>query len=285
MIVCSIDPGLQHLSFCVFDATAMQLRALEVSRVDKANLISSVLQLLQSKAALLTQCRVVLIERQHHQNAGMMRLQGALEMFCAQQGLQVSLCSAALKLKGTTALQGDSHALVQGARSVAGAPQRTAAGSGTSRKPHKKESVSRTANFLARYPQPPSIMAAWDQADKKDDLADCVLQALAHCRVGLLQALAHCRVGLGDAPGVGQQADDAALAGHHVDEGGAADSATAAVQSRDVERSSLHGGSRAHASADAPCPESPREPALRSDGGPCNEKKDCYIDLTLIDSD
>lgn len=103
----------------------------------------------------------VVIERQPPRNATMSRLQHYMEMYFAMQGLPV-------------VVQDAKHKLAFAAGTPWWPSEDLASWTYHTR---KKVAVQTVAAFLGEIPQPPNAFA---QARKKDDYADCLLQAMAY---------------------------------------------------------------------------------------------------------
>ena len=156
----SIDVGKKTMAAVVLDGeTILKWRTWEVGQ-SAAAFVASVNFLLED--GWLEPAPRVIIESQPKVNQAMLRLQFYFEVWLAMNGLAPRPVSPRLKL----GLLPPSELKTYYRR--------------------KKASVAWATAWLASHPQSAEAMAAWEGCGKKkDDLSDCLLQAVASLQHGL----------------------------------------------------------------------------------------------------
>lgn len=168
--VLSIDVGKKNLALC-----CLQPGADPHARDDRIShwLVTSTLpachalvDTLRSAGVMdwLPDIKEVVIERQPGKNTPMVRLQCYLEMAFTMLGKPVTLADSRHKLNFAAASPYWPGAIPDN----------------WSYYTRKKLAVQSMANFLGQVPQVEGIKATFDRSQKKDDLADSCLQAMAH---------------------------------------------------------------------------------------------------------
>jgi hypothetical protein len=158
MRILSIDPGLRHLALCVVDATdhsasIQAWRTLELDAITPGDVVS----LFESAARDVEGVEVVVIEQQPPCNGSMKKLECYLHMYCVLK-LQVPCHVVSSKLK---------------LRCLKTQP--------TTYRQRKLASVEKARACV----EGTAFATVFDEAAKKDDLADCYLQARAWVQLQL----------------------------------------------------------------------------------------------------
>lgn len=164
MAVLSIDVGIKNLSYCMYEHETRTIKAWEVFCVTDSKFGSDMPHLV---AAALNQrwdtfkdAQQVVIEQQPGSNKRMKVMEAYIHMYFVMRDKPAVLYHARHKLEN---MEG-------------GAPK------GKQNYYHrKKASVKETLEFLDKHPQAPEIAKVYTSAKKKDDVADCFLQAVAYC--------------------------------------------------------------------------------------------------------
>jgi len=163
MKVLSIDVGMKNLAYCAIDTTTKTIVAWEVYDTTVFRKMPD--QQCPALAASLdarwdstfADADVVVIERQPGQNRKMKTMEAYLHMyFVVKGGLRVVLYDPARKLDGEEGLAGKKNYYHR-----------------------KKASVRIVDEFLATQPQQTELMRMFARSKKKDDLSDCLLQAIS----------------------------------------------------------------------------------------------------------
>lgn len=167
MIITSIDVGIKNLAYCVYDSETRQLPAWEVFSLGRTDdtLCPRVAQALNDRWESFAPAGTVVIERQMGSNRKMKIMEAYLHMYFVARGKNVVIFSATHKLEGVSGVSGKG-------------------------KYHdrKRASVRLMDVFLADTNQANEAM--YRKSAKKDDLADCVMQALAYVAMPVTAATA-----------------------------------------------------------------------------------------------
>lgn len=151
MRILSLDPGQRHLALCIIESTTRQIDLWTLVKLDTL----TPMDVKEHLDAILEPhtYAIVLIERQPPRNHSMTKLECWLHMYFVMSGHPVRLVHASNKIgyeKGRTYYQ------------------------------RKKASVATLREYMETHPQSSKMCDVFENAPKKDDLADCVLQALAY---------------------------------------------------------------------------------------------------------
>lgn len=162
MRILSFDIGIKNLAYCMFDTETNAIGAWNLVSVTrpKEDLAQGIFRTLST--AEIPSCDRVLVERQPGRNKTMLRVEAYVHMFCVAKQLApiVELYGAIHKLKNTGV---ENHGRSKNMYSA-----------------RKKAAVALALEFLREHPQADHIRKQFDQCKKKDDLADCLLQALSY---------------------------------------------------------------------------------------------------------
>lgn len=161
--IASFDVGTKNLAYCVVVAGdgAASVREWEVLQVGPG--APGVLEALDARGDAWRGCETVVIERQPNRNRAMLAVQAYLEMYFAVKGVRTVLYSARRKLQGTgfdQQLRGREHY-----------------------RHRKQAAVALVQAYLPAADVVPAARAVFEGSKKKDDLSDCLLQALSFLRV------------------------------------------------------------------------------------------------------
>ena len=187
--VLSIDVGSTSLGFAIYTPRLRQLLAWGVKTItlQHSSYMRSVIAF-DEQCCSPHPCDVVVIERQlRHLNLQMGRIEANLEGYYRAKGKRVVLMAAGTK--------NSSHGLhlpqfIQDRFHTWTAAALLRAGSGILSKSqntrlNKKKAKEAVNFFLQVNPQATTIQAQYDSAEKQDDMADALLQALAYANVVL----------------------------------------------------------------------------------------------------
>jgi len=156
MIILSFDVGIKNLAYCVLDLDTKIILAWEVYNVvGKDNLCVDLATSLDDRGASFKDVGAVLIERQPGKNRKAKSMEAYLHMYFVVQGKKVIVYDASRKLENEPYYEKGSYY------------QR------------KKTAVRLAAEFLDQNPQSPEMIRMYMGSRKKDDLSDCLLQALS----------------------------------------------------------------------------------------------------------
>lgn len=151
----SCDVGQKTMAACLLDGTTiLKWKTWEVGQTAAA-FVKSV-SFLHADGWLSLPAPRCIIESQPKINQKMRRLAHFMEIFLAMHGLAPRPVSPRLKLRLLPEAELASYYR------------------------RKKASVAWADAWMAEHPQSPEIVATWQGAKKKDDLADCLLQASAY---------------------------------------------------------------------------------------------------------
>ena len=162
--VFSIDVGRKHLGFAILQTWSFRILACGETEVYKqdASYMPALLSFEQRCNAF--PFTHVVIERQlGHRNVQAGRIEANLEALFIARGRQVRILPSEYKLS----YHGLQLPSVLRARFM-------------QTRLNKKMAKAVTVFFLATHPQTANIQTAYNQANKKDDMADALLQALAY---------------------------------------------------------------------------------------------------------
>lgn len=166
----SIDVGKKNLALCCLEAGADAHGREDVIRhwmvTSTLPTCQSLVDTLHAAGVVdwLSNVRDVVIERQPGRNTPMVRLQCYLEMYFAMHGKNVSLADSRHKLSFAASSPFWPGGILDS----------------WSYYVRKKLAVQTTRNFLGVVRQPEGIAGMFDKSVKKDDLADSLLQGMAH---------------------------------------------------------------------------------------------------------
>lgn len=164
MKILSIDVGIKNLAYCLIDNTEiLEWNIIDITSKSNANACSYMVKLLDTCQNILN-CDLVLIEKQPSKNNKMRIIEGLLNAYFVIKGMNndestikdVKVYSAKHKL-GKDTFKGKSNY-----------SQR------------KKLGIFRCNAFLQQVKQKEDIEKIFDKSNKKDDLADCLLQSLSY---------------------------------------------------------------------------------------------------------
>ncbi|DBA66135.1 TPA: hypothetical protein ACH3X2_002611 [Trebouxia sp. C0005] len=181
--VLSIDAGRKHLGFAILQTRNFRLLAWGETEVYKqdASYMHALLSFEQRCNAF--PFTHVVIERQlGHRNVQAGRIEANLEALFMARGKQVCVLSSDYKLSyhglqlprvlRARFIRWEDEALARQAADRLSKQQQT--------RLNKKMAKAIAVFFLATHPQPAIIQTAYTQANKQDDMADALLQALAY---------------------------------------------------------------------------------------------------------
>ena len=164
MYILSFDVGIKNLAYCLIDTESVNIHAWEVFEIpNPAISLHKVLQLLDTKElCILTD--IILIEKQPYRNAKMRLLENILLTYFNLRGIMCSN-SPVTNVKSYSAKfkLGDIGKTMKGKKNY---------------NQRKKMSIEMCKLFLEKNPQ--ELNDIFIKSKKKDDLADCLLQALSY---------------------------------------------------------------------------------------------------------
>jgi hypothetical protein len=159
MIILSFDVGIKNLAYCVLDLDTKIVLAWEVYDVAAGNpsrdLCLDLATSLNDRYAAFRDVSAVLIERQPGKNRKAKSMEAYLHMYFVVKEKRVIVYDASRKLENEPYYDKGSYY------------QR------------KKTAVRLAAEFLNSNPQSPELTRMYTGSRKKDDLSDCLLQALS----------------------------------------------------------------------------------------------------------
>lgn len=159
MIILSFDVGIKNLAYCVLDLDTKIVLAWEVYDVAAGNpsrdLCLDLATSLNDRYAAFRDVSAVLIERQPGKNRKAKSMEAYLHMYFVVKEKRVIVYDASRKLENEPYYDKGSYY------------QR------------KKTAVRLAAEFLNTNPQSPELTRMYTGSRKKDDLSDCLLQALS----------------------------------------------------------------------------------------------------------
>jgi hypothetical protein len=161
MIILSFDVGIKNLAYCVLDLepnpkTILAWEVYNLAGGDPSrDLCLDLATSLDDRAASFQNVNAVLIERQPGKNRKAKSMEAYLHMYFVVKGKRVIVYDASRKLENEPYYEKGSYY------------QR------------KKTAVRLAAEFLANNPQSPEMTRMYTGSRKKDDLSDCLLQALS----------------------------------------------------------------------------------------------------------
>ena len=169
MKILSFDVGIKNLAFCIFNTehnTINEWQILDITSHKNENSCATMVRILDTVPDMLA-VDLVLIEKQPSKNNKMRIIEGLLNAYFVIKGItnndstirEVKVYSAKHKLGNDTY------------RGKVNYSQR------------KKLGVFRTHHFIKEYSQSEHISNLFETSKKKDDLADCLLQALSYCNI------------------------------------------------------------------------------------------------------
>jgi hypothetical protein len=172
MAILSFDVGIKNLAYCLYEPETHSILAWENFQVTDNKLGSDMPIILAGaldrRWPSFKDARAIIIEQQPGSNKRMKVMEAYLHMYFVMKDMPVQLYHPRHKLEGVPG-----------------------GGRGKSNYYHrKKAAVQETLEFFKEHPQSPEMMRVYNQAKKKDDVADCFLQALSYCRrpEGVVQA-------------------------------------------------------------------------------------------------
>ena len=174
MSILSFDVGIKNLAFCVLKEN--KILNWNVSTLKNASTNQSMCEIIVEhldKFPEMLQCNTVLIEKQPSKNNKMRIIEALLNTYFVIKGSsntdssikKIVIYSAKYKL-GDNTLKGK-----------------------VNYSERKKLSVSRCKAYLDKYTQDENFIEYFDLSKKKDDLADCLLQALAYSKSNVFDEL------------------------------------------------------------------------------------------------
>jgi hypothetical protein len=179
MMILSIDVGRDNLALCCLEAGEDPLGLRDVVKqwvvTGAQPTCRGVTDAMAGVGASAWRGDVeVVIERQPGTNTQMVRLQCYLEMYFAARGCAVTVFDPKRKLAfaATTPFWPTTTPDDDAGEVPAAKPATYHA--------RKKLAVQSATRFLDRVPQAPEVRATFESSRKKDDLADCLLQAMAY---------------------------------------------------------------------------------------------------------
>jgi hypothetical protein len=162
MIILSFDVGIKNLAYCVLDLhpDKKTILAWEVYNVagggnPSRDLCLDLAASLDDRASSFKDVSAVLIERQPGKNRKAKSMEAYLHMYFVVKGKRVIVYDASRKLENEAYYEKGSYY------------QR------------KKTAIRLAAEFLDKNPQSPEMIRMYTGSRKKDDLSDCLLQALS----------------------------------------------------------------------------------------------------------
>ena len=165
MKVLSFDCGLTNLSYCYFDKETRLIKEWEVFPVGQKNfddIPKAIIRCLDERSENWTDVDVVMIERQPQRNRKMVLIQFLLQTYFLIRSMDKGRDTRVLVVSSL-------HKLGQNSGRFSGKSQYSQ---------RKKTSVEMTNVFLQQHPQEEHIHQCFKESKKKDDLADCLNQAL-----------------------------------------------------------------------------------------------------------
>jgi len=169
MKIVSFDVGRKNLACCMYSSESAQItfwKIFDIGERKGAKLIVDTFEQLNNFPILLTG-DIVLVERQPHSNPPMRIIEAIVESYFVGKGLNTVDYSSRFKLGNMDLtslgnLKGKTNYSVR-----------------------KKAAIEICKINLTENPQPTTIQHVWDTCKKKDDLADCFLQALSYINNGV----------------------------------------------------------------------------------------------------
>jgi hypothetical protein len=164
MKIVSFDVGRKNLACCIHDSNTNLITfwyIFDIGENKGTKLIYNAFAELDKFPILLTG-DIVLVERQPNCNPTMRVIEAIVESYFVGKGLATMDYSSRFKLNNADLsslgnLKGKSNYAVR-----------------------KKAAIGLCRLHLTNHPQPETVVKIWDTCKKKDDLADCLLQALSY---------------------------------------------------------------------------------------------------------
>lgn len=158
----SFDIGTKHCALCVMDDEEV-IRAWTVFEIDAPFDVDATRRALEYAFESIECVHTVVVERQPPHSSTMVRIQHYIEMFCAQ------------RFRVPIVIMDPRHKLAFASTQPWYVPPAS-----TSYRARKKAAIESVARYVAEYVDDPDVSSTFDQAQKRDDLADALLQVLAH---------------------------------------------------------------------------------------------------------